>query len=86
MKISLSAQGTGDFLDFEVCNNLPLNTQDAKSLIHANKNSSGIGLANVKKRLELGYKPQEYHLEINQTDQHFTVKLKLKVWVWKPSL
>lgn len=79
VKISLSAQVTGDFLYFEVCNNLPVNTQDAKSLIHANKNSSGIGLANVKKRLELGYKPQEYHLEINQTDQHFTVKLKLKV-------
>jgi two-component system LytT family sensor kinase len=66
-------------LYFEVCNNLPVNTQDTTTLIHTNKNSSGIGLANVKKRLELGYKPQDYHLEINQTDQHFTVKLKLKV-------
>ena len=87
VKISLKALIEGDFLYFEVRNNLPeqenqrlkpVNSQKSNQLEVTTK-SSGIGLTNVKKRLELGYAPKDYKLKINQTNQHFTVKLKLKV-------
>jgi sensor histidine kinase YesM len=38
----------------------------------------GIGLSNVKRRLELLY-PQKYELSIQQTDGYFDVQLKLKI-------
>ena len=88
VKITLNALVEGDFLYFEVSNNLPQHRtlSDTKSISTKNNSSTesikkrgGIGLTNVKKRLELGYAPQDYELKINQTDQHFTVKLKLKV-------
>ena len=88
VKITLSALVKGDFLYFEVTNNLPERSTriDNLSLITKNdyrgdavKKIGGIGLTNVKKRLELGYAPQDYELTINQTKQDFTVKLKLKV-------
>lgn len=88
VKITLSALVKGDFLYFEVTNNLPERStrNDNLSLITKNdyrgdavKKIGGIGLTNVKKRLELGYTPQDYELIINQTKQDFTVKLKLKV-------
>ena len=88
VKITLSALVKDDFLYFEVTNNLPERSAriDNLSLITKNdyrgdavKKIGGIGLTNVKKRLELGYAPQDYELIINQTKQDFTVKLKLKV-------
>ena len=88
VKITLSALVKDDFLYFEVTNNLPERSTriDNLSLITKNdyrgdavKKIGGIGLTNVKKRLELGYAPQDYELIINQTKQDFTVKLKLKV-------
>jgi LytS/YehU family sensor histidine kinase len=88
VKIKLSALVKADFLYFEVTNNLPQHSTSNDSLSINTKNdrsretikkSSGIGLTNVKKRLELGYAPQDYELIINQTNQDFTVKLKLKV-------
>ena len=44
-----------------------------------NKDIDSIGLENVKKRLELGYKPEEYSLDIQSTNKLFVVKLKIKV-------
>jgi LytS/YehU family sensor histidine kinase len=38
----------------------------------------GIGLKNVKRRLELLY-PGSYFLEISEEDHFFKVKLKLKI-------
>lgn len=88
VKITLSALVKDDFLYFEVTNNLPQHSTSTDSLSMSRKNEhsrdavkkiGGIGLTNVKKRLELGYAPQDYELIINQTNQDFTVKLKLKV-------
>jgi LytS/YehU family sensor histidine kinase len=88
VKITLSALVKGNFLYFEVTNNLPQYRTSSDSLSMSTKSDhsgdaikkiGGIGLTNVKKRLELGYAPQDYKLIINQTNQDFTVKLKLKV-------
>jgi LytS/YehU family sensor histidine kinase len=43
-----------------------------------NEKSGGIGLANVKRRLELLY-PGRHELKIEQTDKIFSVKLNLRV-------
>jgi LytS/YehU family sensor histidine kinase len=40
--------------------------------------NSGIGLANVKRRMELLY-PEKSLLEINETESYFKVKLKLEL-------
>jgi len=42
----------------------------------ANKNSEGIGLKNVKRRLELLY-PEKYQLKIDQQDHSYEVKLSI---------
>jgi len=41
--------------------------------------NSGIGLSNVKKRLELGYDQADYEFDISEEDEKFHVNLKLKV-------
>ena len=63
------------YLNFKVSNTLPKNMEE-HSLIPKN---GGIGLSNVKKRLELGYDPKDYHLSIFEKDNMFNVILKLKV-------
>src|SRR5690606_40731931 len=63
------------YLNFKVSNTLPLNKEE-QSLIPKN---GGIGLSNVKKRLELGYDPKDYHLSVFEKDNMFHVILKLKV-------
>ncbi|MEO0506679.1 MAG: hypothetical protein AAF090_11055, partial [Bacteroidota bacterium] len=40
--------------------------------------NSGIGLANVERRLELRY-PNKHFLEIKQEDQMYSVKLKVQL-------
>jgi len=47
------------------------------SHLKSNEQQNGIGLINVKKRLELIY-PNSYRLEINETDR-YSVRLELKV-------
>ena len=60
-----------DALHFKVHNSLhPRNEDDPE------KHSSGIGLANVQKRLELLY-PQKHQLLIHQTEKEFSVHLEI---------
>ena len=60
-----------NLVDFEVRNSIHKNEEDPE------REKSGIGLRNVKERLELLY-PNSYVLDIQETDMEFTVKLLLK--------
>tara|TARA_B110000908_G_scaffold163533_1_gene210222 strand:+ start:509 stop:1306 length:798 start_codon:yes stop_codon:yes gene_type:complete len=75
VKIDIDFKIVENFLYFTISNPLPETPIKSESI----KNSSGIGLENVKKRLELGYKPEEYSLDIQSTNKLFVVKLKIKV-------
>nr|WP_317208799.1 sensor histidine kinase [Flavobacterium algicola] len=75
VKIDISLIIRKEFLYFRVSNPMPLKTQHAERFNH----SSGIGLENVKKRLALGYKNSDYKLLINNDENTFVVKLKIKV-------
>jgi LytS/YehU family sensor histidine kinase len=46
---------------------------------HSTNKHSGIGLENVKKRMELLYKPDEYQLLIEKKERIFSVELILKL-------
>ena len=75
VKIDIDFKIVENFLYFTISNPLPKTTNK----IFDTKNSSGIGLKNVKKRLELGYQPNDYSLVIDSTNKLFVVKLKIKV-------
>ncbi|MEZ4809338.1 MAG: histidine kinase [Allomuricauda sp.] len=75
MKIFLDITVEGDFLYFELSNNIP--KEKGKSSMPTR--SGGIGLSNVRKRLELGYKPEDYELLIEEKNNNFNVLLKLRV-------
>ena len=75
MKISLNIKVEGDFLYFELSNNIP--REKGKSTLPTR--SGGIGLSNVRKRLELGYPPQDYELVLEEKNNNFNVLLKLRV-------
>lgn len=68
IKVDLSK--TGDFFQLSV-----FNTKDNSHRVSEN---GGIGLKNVKRRLELSYRDQ-YSLDIQDNPEHFTVNLKLQV-------
>lgn len=68
----------GEFLFFTTRNPLPGKPVHKKSI----KPLGGIGLKNVRKRLELGYQPDEYDLRIMKNDKEFITALKIKV-KWK---
>ncbi|HEY4325842.1 MAG TPA: histidine kinase [Mucilaginibacter sp.] len=70
ININLSANGTQ--LHFSVGNSASLNA--AAEVI----NYGGIGLTNVKRRLELIY-PGEYQLDIRQDAESFVIKLQLQL-------
>lgn len=55
------------------------NTATSESYIPKLENVGGIGIENVKKRLELGYAKEEYQLEIHNLKNEFIVDLKLKL-------
>ena len=59
---------------FKVSNTLP----DKRINNKLEKESGGIGIENVKKRLALGYAEKDYNLEIYSKDENFIVALKLK--------
>jgi sensor histidine kinase YesM len=63
-----------DEIYFTISNTLPNESLHGK----AEKESGGIGIENVRKRLELGYAENDYKLDIYQENGHFIVKLKLK--------
>jgi len=75
VKIDIDFKIVENFLYFTISNPLAETTNK----IFDTKNSSGIGLKNVKKRLELGYQPNDYSLVIDSTNKLFVVKLKIKV-------
>lgn len=74
-EIILEATVEGDFLNFRISNTIPEKTLKSKKDIK----NSGIGLTNVKKRLELGYSAKDYELTTKETNQLYIVELKIKV-------
>lgn len=75
VKIDINFKIKEDFLYFSVTNPMPTIT---KHVDNFNK-SSGIGIENVKKRLELGYNKNDYKLSIKNKNNNFVIKLKIKV-------
>lgn len=75
VKIDINFKIKENFLYFSVSNPMPTIT---KHVDNFNK-LSGIGIENVKKRLELGYNKNEYKLTIKNKNNIFVVKLKIKV-------
>lgn len=61
-------------------NELNFQVENLNPPVDTTKNSGqgGIGLANIKRRLDLLF-PQRYDLKISELDNKFTVKLKLKL-------
>lgn len=76
VKIVLDFVIEGDWLHFKVSNPLPKPLERKEPVPSS---TGGIGLNNVKKRLELGYSPDDYTLIINQKDDKFIVQLKIRV-------
>lgn len=75
IKISIDFKILNDFLYFSITNPTPAITKYKQS---TNPNG-GIGLKNVKKRLALGYRDEEYNLRIENNNELFKVSLKIKI-------
>ena len=75
VKIDITLKVKEDFLYFIIKNPMPSITKHEENF----KKSSGIGLDNVKKRLELGYNKNDFDLSIKSKKNKFIVKLKIKV-------
>tara|TARA_R110002020_G_scaffold91560_3_gene222420 strand:+ start:28801 stop:29886 length:1086 start_codon:yes stop_codon:yes gene_type:complete len=75
MYIEIDIRVEGSFMHFKVSNTIPVK----KDVKETEDKDGGIGLSNVKKRLELGYDQKDYDLSIFEADQMFHVLLKLKV-------
>lgn len=71
INIVLNVDDATGWLDFKVMNTIAPQQ-------HTKDKSSGIGLANVRRRLELLYK-EDYNLEIMQNDNIFIAELKIKL-------
>jgi sensor histidine kinase YesM len=76
IKIDIDFNVEGDFLNFKIVNQIPVRPKNKQIF---KRNQGGIGLSNVKKRLKLGYKKDDYKMSINSSNNLFTVKLKIKV-------
>jgi two-component system LytT family sensor kinase len=68
-RIAISAKSTADGIEFKVMNDLPGN-------IKPNPDSSGIGIENLNRRLELLY-PGRHQLTLNKQADQFIAKLEL---------
>lgn len=55
------------------------NSKPPGSVVQERKRSEGVGLASVKRRLELLYGPDRYHLEIEDMSDKYRVNLYLKL-------
>ncbi|QLG44758.1 sensor histidine kinase [Costertonia aggregata] len=75
MFINIDLKVEGDFMYFQVVNTIPEKSQQSNMPTRI----GGIGLSNVKKRLELGYNKNDYDLSIFEENNMFHVILKLKV-------
>ncbi|MGB5500349.1 MAG: histidine kinase [Maribacter sp.] len=75
MYIDVDIRVEEDDLFFKVSNTIPKKSKKSK----AKDIGGGIGLLNVKKRLELGYDKSDYVLNIYEQGSKFYVELKLKV-------
>jgi LytS/YehU family sensor histidine kinase len=75
VKVDIKLKIKEDFLYFSISNPLP-NTMISEENATT---TTGIGLANVTKRLELGYKKNDYKLSIKNKNNNFVVKLKIRV-------
>jgi len=69
--VSISLDCSEKQIDFKISNSIP-------SIVLVKDKTSGIGLENAKRRLELLY-PQEYKLQINETPQEFSVRLTINL-------
>ena len=75
IKIDIDFKIIENFLYFSISNPVPKAIKNKQIIKHP----GGIGLKNVKKRLALGYNPDEYELNIESKDKVFIVNLKIKV-------
>ena len=75
-KIDIDFNVEDEFLNFKIVNEIPVKPNKKQIF---KRNQGGIGLSNVKKRLELGYKEEDYNMTISNSNNLFTVKLKIKV-------
>ena len=75
-KIDIDFIVENDFLNFRIVNTIPPELNN-KPLIQ--EKQGGIGLTNVRKRLELGYKNEDYDIFIDDSNNQFIVQLKIKV-------
>jgi len=73
--IDISFDIKDDYLHFKVSNPMPIITKHKDNF----NLSSGIGIENVKKRLELGYNKSDYKLSFKNKKNIFVVKLVIKV-------
>lgn len=79
MRIAINLEVVDGFMTFKIANTIP-NANMSRDLP---TKTGGIGLSNVKKRLELGYGKSDYDLSIFEENNMFNVILKLKV-IYKP--
>lgn len=75
IKIDIDFLVKDGFLYFTISNPIPAKIHAS----HQKNSTGGIGLENVKKRLALGYKKNEYNLEIEEKNNLFIVALKIKL-------
>lgn len=74
-KIFLAINVKEDFMYFKLSNTNP--TKKMKDKVPTR--TGGIGLSNVRKRLELGYNKDDFELNVGEKDDNFDVYLKLNV-------
>ena len=75
IKIDIDFIVQNNFLHFKITNPIPSKPHHSQQENY----TGGIGLENVKKRLALGYKKEEYNLKIEEKDNLFIVALKIKL-------
>ena len=75
IKIDIDFKLLENFLYFTISNPTPKITKHKQNI----DSFGGIGLKNAKKRLALGYKPDEYNLSIDTKNNRYVVHLKIKV-------
>jgi LytS/YehU family sensor histidine kinase len=75
IKIDIDFIVKNDILHFKITNPIPAKPHFSQQ----EKYTGGIGLENVKKRLALGYKKEEYDLNIYEENNLFIVTLNIKL-------